>query len=105
MKQTLASLCLFLFTSALAAQDADVDRVREAAEKGLAWLASKQAKDGSWPANQGMPNAHTALSGMAFLAAGNTLTEGKYAPNLRKALGWYVNQKPKEALHAGLLGK
>lgn len=106
MKQSIiAILCFLGHTSTLAAQDADADRVREAVNKGLAWLASKQAKDGSWPAQQqGMPTAHTAFSGLAFLAAGNNLNEGKYAPNLRLALNWYRNQKAKEVIHSGLLG-
>jgi len=60
-----------------------------AVQKGLAYLAKTQARDGSWSAGRGYgggyPTAMTALAGLAFLSAGNTPMEGPYAKNVRAA--------------------
>src|SRR6202007_2662318 len=60
-------------------------------EKGLEWLAKAQQRDGHWDATGGMyPVAMTAMSGMALLMEGSTLTEGKYSNHLRKAADWLM---------------
>ena len=61
---------------------AEVDSVYQ---RGLAFLASTQASDGSWKDG----NAGCGVDGicvMAFLASGEDPNYGKYAPNIRRAL-------------------
>lgn len=61
----------------------------QAIQKGLAYLARTQAKNGSWR-SEGMggmyPTAMTALAGLALMAAGNTPCEGEHAENVRRAV-------------------
>jgi len=62
----------------------------EAIQRGLKYLASRQAADGSWRETgssgyTGYPVAMTALSGMALAGSGSTPVEGAYAPNLSRA--------------------
>ena len=71
--------------------------VEEAIEKGLAFLARTQSKDGGWgksPSGWGAyPTAMTSLAGLAFLAAGNTPVEGKYADNVRRAVDFILKMQ------------
>jgi len=56
-------------------------------DKGLAFLAKTQGRDGGWHDDRGCasyPVSMAALAGMAFLANGNTPTRGPYADNVRK---------------------
>ena len=56
----------------------------------MEWLAKAQQRDGHWDATGGMyPVAMTAMSGMALLMEGSTLSDGKYSNHLRKAADWY----------------
>jgi len=76
--------------------------VESSLTKGLVWMASAQLDNGGWGAgthnNQGVRDPHavsadpatTALVGMALLRNGNTLTKGKYAENLKKALDFLL---------------
>jgi len=60
-----------------------------AVDRGLAWLASVQKKDGRWKADgRGGDLGHTGLALLAFLGAGNTSREGKYKDTVRRALDW-----------------
>lgn len=76
---------------------------RLAVEQGLAWLASKQNKDGSWSCKigyklnddyMGKDEHHhvgvTALAGMAFVAHGNTPGRGKYGAQVAGALDFIL---------------
>jgi prenyltransferase beta subunit len=66
---------------------------REAVEKGLAYLASKQARNGSFGTNYGGSNGHagiTALGGLAFMAAGNLPGRGKYGENVQRAMDYVL---------------
>ncbi len=75
---------------------------RTTVDKGLEWLASKQAADGSFGSNSGgygAQSAITALSGLAFMSAGNLPGRGKYGDNVQKA----VNYICKSAQESGLL--
>jgi len=75
---------------------------RQAVEKGLAWLASKQAADGSFGAangGYGATSGITALSGLAFMSAGNLPGRGKYGDNVQKAVDYLC----KSAQESGLL--
>lgn len=67
--------------------------VQRAAQRGLDWLAGQQSRLGHWTANGGRyPTAMTALAGMAFLAEGSTTTQGKYAPNVTRAVDYLVSR-------------
>ncbi|MCG8584251.1 MAG: terpene cyclase/mutase family protein, partial [Pirellulales bacterium] len=59
-------------------------KAERAIERGLAFLARTQQKDGGWGA-QSYPTAMTSLAGLALVAGGNTPYEGKYALHVRRA--------------------
>ncbi len=73
------------------------------AQKGVDYLASVQFENGGWGAGshaqQNMIDATqvpvdpatTAFAAMALLRAGHTLEDGKYAPNLQKALDYLLH--------------
>ncbi|MEX2212847.1 MAG: prenyltransferase/squalene oxidase repeat-containing protein [Phycisphaeraceae bacterium] len=71
--------------------------VEASIEKGLAFLARTQSKDGGWgksPSGWGAyPTCMTSLAGLAFLAAGNTPVEGKYADNVRRAVDFVLKMQ------------
>jgi hypothetical protein len=70
--------------------------------RGLVWMAQAQAEDGGWGAGshqrQDIRDPHavstdpatTALVGMALLRNGNSLTNGSYSSNLKKALNYLL---------------
>jgi hypothetical protein len=60
--------------------------------KGLDFLASRQAEDGSWIVGGGeaYPVAMTGLSGTALLAHGNSPTRGHYSKNVQGAVEYLV---------------
>ncbi len=73
-----------------AASQADVDRT---VGRGLEWLAAHQSRLGHWTAGaEQYPTAMTALAGTAMLCEGSTTMQGKYAPNLRKAVDYLVGR-------------
>jgi len=55
---------------------------QQCVEKGLAWLAGRQATDGGYNNHAGI----TALAGLAFMEQGNLPNRGKYAINVQKCL-------------------
>ena len=68
----------------------DVDRV---VARGLEWLAAHQSRLGHWTAaNDRYPTAMTALAGTALLCEGSTTTQGKYAPNITRAVDYLVSR-------------
>jgi hypothetical protein len=82
--------------AAEAARDADVDRV---VTRGLDWLAGHQSRLGHWSAMQGQyPTAMTGMAGIALLCEGSTTTQGKYAPNIRRAVDYLVSRSRKNGL-------
>ena len=71
-----------------AAMDAKTQRV---VDRGLQWLATRQSRLGHWATGDGKyASAITALAGMAFLAEGSTTTQGKYAPQIRRAVDYLL---------------
>lgn len=74
------------------------EKVQRAADRGLDWIARAQSKNGGWGAGshdrQDVRDPHavptdpatTAMVAMAMLRSGTSLTEGVYAPQLRRAL-------------------
>ncbi len=71
-------------------------------DRGLAWLAQQQKRDGHWEANEGhYPIAMTALAGLAFLAEGSTIRQGRYAENIDKAVDFLLTRVQKKT---GMIG-
>jgi hypothetical protein len=75
----------------------DDEAARAALERGLAFLAGQQALegDGSFPAGtreRWSPVGVTALSVLAFLAAGNTTTRGPYSEQVESGLSWLLDR-------------
>lgn len=70
----------------------------QALERGIAWLAKNQGRDGNWECNDlGL----VSLGAMAFLAAGHLPGRGKYGDNVDRALQYVVkNAKPSGLLNA-----
>ncbi|MBY0457654.1 MAG: terpene cyclase/mutase family protein [Gemmataceae bacterium] len=57
--------------------------------KGLRWLAQNQKADGTWDSPNGFaPTNVTATAGLALLMEGSTPRHGRYAPHIRRTLGW-----------------
>src|SRR6476619_1325548 len=74
---------------------------QQAVEKGLAWLAAKQSRDGSYGGQAGGYGAHTgitALAGLAFMSAGNLPGRGKYADNVEKCVDFVTNATQESGL-------
>lgn len=78
---------------------------RDAIDRGLAYLARVQARDGSW-SNRGRygayPVAMTSLAGLALLMDGNTTTQGRYAPQVDRAARYVLRSTTAEGLIARL---
>lgn len=70
---------------------------KKAIEKGLEWLASKQARTGGWP-NNSYPTAVSALAATALICSGSTTTQGPYANNIRNAVDYLLNRSRKNGL-------
>lgn len=106
------------------------EETERAVEKSLAWLASHQHRDGYWDAGRhgsGLGRANdvadlnlpedrkkirlesgvqadtgvTALSLLAFLAAGYTNEDGQYAENVDRAIRWLIKQQQKDGYLGG----
>src|SRR5260370_26109527 len=66
-------------------------KYKEVVNKGLAWVAKTQHRDGHWDANGGQyPTTMTALGGMVLLMEGSTIKDGKYAENIRQAVDRFM---------------
>jgi hypothetical protein len=67
-------------------------QVQHCINGGLDWVANTQSRLGNWTAVEGRyPTAMTALAGIALLQEGSTTTQGKYAPNIRRAVDYLCN--------------
>jgi hypothetical protein len=72
-------------------------------DKGLAWLAKQQFRDGHWEAVGGQyPVAMTGLAGLALLAEGSTVSQGKYSREIENAVDYLVGRFQKKT---GLIGR
>jgi hypothetical protein len=79
-----------------AVSEADLNRV---ISRGLDWLAAHQSRLGHWAAGgDRYPTSMTALAGTAFLSEGSTTTQGKYAPQVNKAVEYIVNRSRQNGL-------
>ena len=78
---------------------------RRAIDRGLAFLATVQNRDGSWRTNGSTgsyPVAMTSLAGLALLASGSTPTQGPYARNVSSALTYVLKSARRDGLIAQL---
>jgi hypothetical protein len=102
----LAILCGGLLASSATPVRADEipEKDRPTVRQGLEWLVKQQHRDGNWAGNNGAyPVPLTALAGLAFLAEGSTVGEGKYAGNIKRAAEWLMARCQK-GKHDGLIG-
>ncbi|MCL2647487.1 MAG: terpene cyclase/mutase family protein [Phycisphaerales bacterium] len=79
-------------------------KTQAAIEKGLAWLAKEQDKDGSYTSKsdgRAYPYAMSALAGMAFLANGNTPSRGPYAENVSRIVEYLMSNPHPTGLITG----
>lgn len=67
--------------------------LEQAVERGLAFLASRQAQDGSFggAGGGGATTAVTALSAIAIMSSGNLPGRGKYGANVARAVDYIIN--------------
>jgi hypothetical protein len=87
----LTGLCLFGMPQTVRADELPKS-YQTAVDKGLAWLANAQMRDGHWEAPGGAyPVAMTGLSGVALLMEGSTPRDGKYASHIRRTMDWVMN--------------
>lgn len=63
-------------------------QTEKAIQKALAYLAKAQSRNGGFQSS--VPVATTAISCLAFMAAGNTPSRGQYAPNIRRGLEYIL---------------
>ena len=93
-------LCLAV-SPAVYGLDLKDPKVQQVVQRGLDWLAKNQSRAGHWTANNGQyPTAMTGLAGLALLCEGSTTTQGKYAPNIRRAVDFLLTK----ARPNGLIG-
>ncbi|MBN1588711.1 MAG: terpene cyclase/mutase family protein [Pirellulales bacterium] len=79
-------------TARAVAAGKDTQRAKVVA-RGLDWLAKNQSRLGHWAGRDDRyPTAMTALAGMALLCEGSTTTQGKFAPQIRRAVDYLVSR-------------
>lgn len=90
----LAGGLTLLVSSPTTARGEEVPReYRETVNKGLAYVARTQFKDGHWEGvNSGYAVSMTALAGTALLCEGSTIREGKYRDNIKRAVDWVMER-------------
>jgi hypothetical protein len=97
-RSTLLAL-VFVVLAVAPAAARDLSNADRAISRGLDWLASHQApRMGNWSAEGRYPTAMTALAATALACEGSTTTQGKYAPNLRKAVDYLVSRSRSNGL-------
>jgi squalene-hopene cyclase-like protein/prenyltransferase/squalene oxidase-like repeat protein len=74
--------------------DEITDGQRAAVDRGLAWLAGRQAPDGGYDGHAGI----TALCGLAFMEQGNLPGRGKYALQVEKCLQFVLKSSQQSGL-------
>lgn len=109
MKRFLLVLSFFALLPMLmlAGDDEETQKMQQkykpVVDKGLNYLVRQQARDGHWECAGGAhPIPATAMAGMAILAEGSTITQGKYSKELEKAVDYLVGRYQKKT---GLIGR
>ncbi len=78
--------------------DSEWQRVDDAVERSLKWLANQQQRDGSFPTSPlGQPGV-TSLCVMAFMANGHLPGDGPYGDQLSKAVGYISSCQKRNGL-------
>ena len=82
--------------------NAQVNKLDTAADRGLEWLAKQQKADGSFKSIEiGQPGV-TAFCVMAFLAQGKTPSDREYGPAISKAIDFICAQQKRNGLIAAV---
>lgn len=74
-------------------------KAEKAIERGLAYLARTQSRDGAWRdgGNYGRyPVCMTAIGGLGLMAGGNTPVAGRYAENVRQAVEFVIGSQQED---------
>ncbi len=91
-----AALCLCDARVFAGSNNPDVQR---AVGRGLEWRTNRQSRLGHWTANDGRyPTAMTGMAGIAFLSEGSTTNQGKYAPQIRRAVDYLAGRSRSNGL-------
>jgi hypothetical protein len=80
------------------------DEVDKSVDAGLAWLASQQKADGSWPGPGGSERNMNAVSGLAvlaFMASGNVPGEGRYGAVVQKGIDFIASRQSTSGYFGG----
>lgn len=72
--------------------------VDDSVGRGLAWLAQKQRRDGSFPSAQSGQPAVTSLVTMAFLSRGHRPGVGPYGDTINRAIDYVAAQQDEQGL-------
>ncbi len=76
---------------------------KDAIDRGLAYLARTQSRQGAWSNREGFgqyPVAMTSLAGLALLMDGNTTTQGRYAEQVDRAARYLTDSATRSGLIA-----
>lgn len=98
LRPLLVAILALLFAAPAFAQPKAKDRLAESVDRGLAFLALLQEKDGCWQGGGAKSPAVTSLAIMAFLSAGHVPGEGPYQANLDKGIRWLLAQQREDGL-------
>lgn len=82
--------CLVFFSATLARAEVTAEQVREAIDRGVAYLQREQQPDGSWKDPPGYPGGVTALCTLALLNCGVTADD----PHVQSALNYLRKLEP-----------
>ena len=77
-------------------------RVERSIDRGLQWLASQQADDGSFPSNPVGQPAVTSLAVMAFLSRGHLPGHGVYGRQIDRAIEYVLAQQDRRGYFSAL---
>ena len=92
----LTVMAIAVVQASAAPKSSDVERT---IGRGFEWLADHQSRLGHWAATDDRyPTAMTALAGTALLCEGSTTLQGKYAPNIRKAVDYLLSRSRSNGL-------
>jgi hypothetical protein len=92
LRSFIAAMLVVAWLASSSFASIDNPRTRKLVDQGLDWLAYNQHKLGHWTAQGRYPTAMTALSGLAMLCEGSTVTQGKYSENIRRAVDYILRQ-------------
>ena len=98
LRRIVSTVVICLLSTSAPAQQLGNDRVEESVDRGLAFLALLQEKDGSWQGQGFKHPAITSLAVMAFLSAGHVPGEGPYQAHVQKGIRWVLDQQQPNGL-------